>query len=195
MPHLFLTGNKGIQSNWVTHLGKNFFRGQELAVVIACLTTHYPLEPMPSMHTHTHTHTEQSFTKIQTRGPLGPHIALTRGTWAHPKTTTNATCITYLKQRDTEYQDWQNYFHNIAKSPRTHLSCTSENCPLKSKKIWLPLDGKDGQFVSSKCWHDTLKLISMAPPPPNPEQRADEHTEQRVNDLGNQITTPDILKG
>ena len=34
-------------------MGKNFFGGQELAVVIACLTTHYPLEPIPSTHTHT----------------------------------------------------------------------------------------------------------------------------------------------
>ena len=31
-------------------------------------------------------------------------------------------------------------------------------------------------------------------PPPNPEQRVDEHTEQRVNDLGNQITIPDIQR-
>ena len=33
-------------------MGKNFSGGKELAVVIACLTTHYPLEPMPQ-HTHT----------------------------------------------------------------------------------------------------------------------------------------------
>ena len=32
-------------------MGKNFSKRKELAVKIACLTTHYPLEPMPQ-HTH-----------------------------------------------------------------------------------------------------------------------------------------------
>ena len=103
----------------------------------------------------------QLFTTIQTRGPLGSHMALRRGTWDRPKTTTDATFIAYLKQRDTEYQDWQDFSHNTAKSPHTHLSCTSENCPLNSKEIWSPLDGTAGQFVSSKCLPDTLMPFSM----------------------------------
>jgi hypothetical protein len=65
---------------------------------------------------------EQSFTKIQTQGPLGPHTTLTHGTWNRPKTITNATFIMYLKQGDTEFQDQRIYSHNAAESPRTHLS-------------------------------------------------------------------------
>ena len=104
----------------------------------------------------------QSYTKIQTQGPLGPHMALTCGTWDRPKTTTDATFITYLKQRDAEHQDWQNYSHNTVESPRTHLSHTSENCQLNSKKPWSLLDETAGQFVSSKCWRDTSTPFSMA---------------------------------
>ena len=103
----------------------------------------------------------------------------------------------YLKQGDTDFQDQRNYSHNTAKSPRTHLSCTSENCLLNSKKIWPPLDETAGQFVSSKCWHNNStqhNTFFNGTPPSNPEQRVDEHTEQRVNDHSNQITIPDVQR-
>ena len=39
-----------------------------------------------------------------------------------------------------------------------------------------------------------LNAFFNGTPPPNPEQRVDEHTKQRVNDCGNQIPIPDIQR-
>jgi hypothetical protein len=127
--------------------------------------------------------------KIRTREHRGPHMALTRGTWVHPKTTTDAIYIMYLKQKDTGYQGQRNCSHSTAENQLTHQIRTLRNSQPSSRRTWPRSDGKRAQSMSSNCSRHLEAYLTGAPPPA-PEQRVHEWLEQRVTEASIPAMTP-----
>jgi hypothetical protein len=100
------------------------------ALMTGIVTLWHPLAP------------EQSFTKMQTHEPHWAHIASMHGFLVHPKSITNATCITYPLPTNTAYHPPQNSSPSTMRHNHTHPTPTLSSFQQSSKQTLAPLDGK-----------------------------------------------------
>ncbi len=123
-------------------------------------------------------------------------MALMRGTWVHPKTTTDAIYITYPKQNDTEYQGQRNCSQSIAENRITHRIPTLRNSQPISRRM--AMVGRKSRTVNVlKLLARHLEAYLTGAPPPAPEQRVNDRLEQRVTKASIPTMTPlpEIQKG
>ncbi len=113
-----------------------------------------------------------------------PHMGWTRGTRAHQRTTTVATTITPPKPEGIEYLDLPTCFHKSAENHCTHITATSGNSHLNSKKSCLPPDAKPRHSKSLNSWATPGSIYLRQPPPPAPEQRVGDEGQRVLAVIG-----------